>query len=233
MAHQLNSNDQWFLDLHRIDLLTQRPFCSGDLVVVCSKCRVVSLRESWEFEGANKCISCGGTSQTNGFNRGFITFSDLAENNSRWKYTRFRVLKAGEKAKRRFRSIVLSLQAEKRILVAISVIFCVFLAAAIIFSFVDDHSGGLSLGFQTAEDNLRHFSRNVSARFAQIDLSRITVQLNSLTHQISPRLHSLAIADICAFFWKKVLQLFNRSKEFPEAVLSFIHQVISWFQNLF
>ena len=65
MSHVLDKNDAWFVDLNRKDALTLSGFQYGDEVVVCAKCKNVSLKISWYADSSSgRCCVCGGTEQS-------------------------------------------------------------------------------------------------------------------------------------------------------------------------
>lgn len=74
MAHKINLDDQWFLNMHRRDPLLGSDFKLGDNVVICVDCRCVQTIDTWEFNG-NKCINCGKSRSTSRFSRELIDYN--------------------------------------------------------------------------------------------------------------------------------------------------------------
>lgn len=60
--HTLTPRDRWFLDEHRLDPVTKGEFVQGDRIVICARCKTVSLRDSWVSIGGS-CANCQGNAQ--------------------------------------------------------------------------------------------------------------------------------------------------------------------------
>ena len=55
--HTLTPRDRWFLNEHRLDPVTKGEFVQGDQIVICARCKTVSLRDSWVSIGGS-CANC-------------------------------------------------------------------------------------------------------------------------------------------------------------------------------
>lgn len=93
MAHKLNSQDQWFLNLRRRDPLQGSEFELGDQVVVCTKCKCVQTYDSWAFN-ENKCVECGYNCSTDDFSREYIDFSYHRDSKSSQPIRGFKVVES-------------------------------------------------------------------------------------------------------------------------------------------
>ena len=56
----LDESREWFLRQGRIDPMTRAQYQKGDRVVVCGRCRMVSLETTWNDCGGCTSPGCGG-----------------------------------------------------------------------------------------------------------------------------------------------------------------------------
>lgn len=209
--HRISDGDGWFLELKRIDLLTQRPFQVGDEVVVCSSCRAVNLAESWAYNEGNKCVACGCTDQKSGFSRNFITFADLKQGSGPLRgFGRFRIVGNDGRSSR---FPMLSAQTERQILIALCVVLGIFLAAFI--SYLVGFSPSAEDALQTIGQKLEAFADTATEKLTPSLSDQSRLRTGELTQQVRSSIGSAMIGEKVSGLWDRFVLLFQRAKAFP------------------
>lgn len=58
--HTITARDQWFLDKHMKDPVTQERFKTGDTIIICANCRTVHYDSTWGLNPKKCCSICEG-----------------------------------------------------------------------------------------------------------------------------------------------------------------------------